>query len=59
MGPSYSHNQWFHETPSQEYNQQGHDLNLEEEDEGFTEPPKRRAGNYTIDEDIWIVWSRK
>jgi hypothetical protein len=29
-------------------------LNLEGDDEGFVEPPKGRAGNYTIDEDILL-----
>jgi hypothetical protein len=54
MGPSYSHDQWSHGTPSQEYDKQGHDVNLEEEDEGFIEPPTGRAGNYSGDEDMFV-----
>jgi hypothetical protein len=28
MGPSYSHDQWSKETPSQEYDQEGYDFEL-------------------------------
>jgi hypothetical protein len=54
MGQSYSHDQWYQETPSQQYDQQDYDLNLESNGEGFIEPPKGRTGNYTIDEDILL-----